>query len=154
MSLALSSSDKKILSALQRDASLNSRDLAEKLSMSQSTLWRRVNELEKSGLIKKRVALLDPDKLGVTICVFVNISLKNHTTQDREEFQNFVLTIPEIVECFSVTGTHDYTLIVKTHSMTRFETLLMHSILTHTSVASASSQVALRQHKYSTELPL
>jgi len=122
--------------------------------MSQSTLWRRVNELESAGAIKKRVALLDPDIVGLSVCVFLSINLVNHTAKVRAEFEAFVEQSPQIMECFSVTGGFDYMLIVRARSVLAFEAFLMDEVLGHKSVASASSQIALRQHKYSTELPL
>ncbi|NIA27089.1 MAG: winged helix-turn-helix transcriptional regulator, partial [Desulfobulbaceae bacterium] len=133
---------------------LTARELAECLGMSPSTLWRRINELEQVGAIEGRVALLNPEKVGLPVCVFVFINMVNHDKQTLAEFVRFVNDTASIMECFAVTGTHDYTLIVRASSVGAFEKILMEQILPHASVASASSQIALRQHKYSTALPL
>jgi Lrp/AsnC family leucine-responsive transcriptional regulator len=152
--LRLSDSDVAVLRAVQDDARATVRELADRLSMSPSTVSRRLAELEDVGAITRRVALLDPDKVGFPVCVFVAVNLVNHSSETRRQFESLVLKTPEVLECFSVTGTHDYTLIIRTHSVGEFERILMETILADDSVAQASSQIALRQHKYSTALPL
>jgi Lrp/AsnC family transcriptional regulator len=152
--ISLSDTDLAILRAIQRDASATVRELAEQLSMSPSTLWRKLNDLQQVGAIRKRVALLDADKVGVPVCVFVFINLVDHEKSTLRAFERFVNETPEIMECFSVTGAHDYTLIIRTKSVSAFELILMDHVLAHPAVAAASSQVALRQHKYATTLPI
>lgn len=152
--LQLSDSDLAVLRAVQEDASATVRDLADALGMSPSTVSRRMAELEQVGAIQRRVALLDPEKVGFPVCVFVAVNLVDHSPETRASFERLVHSTPEILECFSVTGTHDYTLILRTHSVGEFEHILMERILADDAVAQASSQIALRQHKYSTALPL
>ncbi len=153
-SLSLTELDRLILQALQRDATLSVRGLAEKLDQSQSTIWRRLTSLEKAGAIRARVALLDPARVGVPVCVFVQINLTGHGPEVRKSFESLVERTPEILDCYAVTGTFDYTLIVRCGSVEDFEELLMHRILNHDSVANASSQFALRQIKSETALPI
>lgn len=152
--LRLTESDRSVLRAIQDDADATVRELAERLGMSPSTVSRRITELEQVGAIRRRVALLDPDKVGFPVCVFVFINLVDHSKETRRQFEALVTGTAEVLECFSVTGTHDYTLIIRTHSVGEFEHLLMDKLLADDSVAQASSQIALRQHKYSTALPL
>ncbi len=154
MSPALTDLDRRILRQLQRDCTLSSREAAAMVGVSQSTYWRRTQELEQAGVITARVALLDPHRVGVAITVLVHVTLSGHGAQTREAFQRFVHDTPDIVECVSVTGEHDYTLLVRTVSVSSFEALLMGRILAHPSVASASSHIALRRHKYTTALPI
>ncbi|RED12299.1 Lrp/AsnC family transcriptional regulator [Pontivivens insulae] len=146
--------DRSILHALQRDATLSVRALAEQLGQAQSTIWRRLAALEKAELIRKRVALLDPAKLGIGVCVFVQINLRGHSADIRKAFEALVARTPEIMDCFAVTGSFDYTLIVRTGSVEDFEALLMHRILDHDSVANAASHFSLRHVKHETALPL
>lgn len=150
----LSEPDRAILNALQTDASISTRDLAERLGMSQSTLWRRINELETSGVIEKRVALVSPEAVGSEISAVVYVDLERYGEDARRAFETFIDTTPEIPQCYAVTGSHDYVLIVHTRSVSSFEALLMNQILAHPSVASATSQMTLRRVKYSTALPL
>ncbi len=152
--ITLTETDRAVLRAVQKDAGATVRDLAERLGMSPSTVSRRLSELEQVGAIQRRVALLDPDKVGFPVCVFVAVDLVDHAPETRASFERLVHGTPEILECFSVTGTHDYTLIIRTHSVGEFEQILMERILAEDAVAQASSQIALRQHKYSTALPL
>lgn len=154
MPLNLDPLDRDILAALQRDATLSARALAERLGQAQSTIWRRLNSLEQTGIIRARVALLDPTRAGVGVCVFVQINLTGHSPAIRAAFEALVMRTPEIMDCFAVTGGFDYSLIVRCGSVEDFETLLMHHILAHDSVANASSQFALRHIKAETALPL
>ncbi len=152
--LRLSETDRSVLRAIQKDAGATVRDIAEDLGLSPSTVSRRLTELEQVGAIQRRVALLDPEKVGFPVCVFVAVNLVDHSRETRISFERLVHGTPEILECFSVTGTHDYTLIIRAHSVGEFERILMEQILADDAVAQASSQIALRQHKYSTALPL
>ena len=152
--LRLSDADIKVLRAIQEDATASNREMADRVGMSPSTLWRRIHDLEAAGAIRERVALIDPDKVGFPVCVFVFVNLVDYHKSTLSRFERFVQATPEILECFAVTGTNDYTLIIRARSVGEFERLLMDRILTHESVASATSQFALRQHKYTTALPL
>ncbi len=152
--ITLSAQDISILNELQSGAAEGRTQLAEKLGMSPTTLWRRVNELKKSGVIRGDVTLLDPDQVGYPVCVFVFVNLKDYNRDTRHAFEAFIEDTPQIMECFSVTGAYDYTLIVRSRSVSDFETFLMEEVLSHPGVESASSQIALRQHKYTTAFPL
>ncbi|MEM6414002.1 MAG: Lrp/AsnC family transcriptional regulator [Pseudomonadota bacterium] len=152
--IKLTESDRSILRALQADAGVSTRDLADQLAMSQSTLWRRINDLEQSGVIEKRVAIVNPESIGAEVSVIIYVDLKVYDADARTAFETFVEMTPEILQCYAVTGAHDYVLIVHTTSVSSFEALLMNRILSHPSVASASSQITLRRLKHSTALPL
>ncbi len=153
-SVRLTDADRAVLRAVQRDADATVRELSEHLGMSPSTVSRRIADLEQVGAIQRRVALLDPEKVGFPVCVFVAVNLVNHSQETRRQFESLITRTPEVLECFSVTGTHDYTLIIRTQSVGEFEQILMEKILADDAVAQASSQIALRQHKYSTALPI
>lgn len=150
----LSKSDVAILRRLQRDWSEPRQEMADALGMSLSTLRRRIRELEAAGLITGAAALVDARRAGVSVCVFVSVDLVSHEPSVRKAFEEWVNQAPEVLECYSVTGQHDYTLIIRTMDVSDFERLLMDRILGHASVASAMSNIALREHKYTVELPL
>jgi DNA-binding Lrp family transcriptional regulator len=147
-------SDLKLLSELQADASTSHADLADRLAMSRSTCWRRIQELEQAGIIRKRVALLDAAKLGLRLLALVSVSMLEHTDTTRAAFEDYIHGLPEILEAYSTSGNWDYLLIVLMPDMEAFEAFLNHKILHHPSVRSSSSSFALRRVKYSTELPL
>ena len=152
--IILTETDIKVLKLVQSGDNLSRQDMAEQAGMSASTLWRRISELEQQGVIQRRTALLDPIKVGVPICVLVSVNLTDHEIKTRARFEDFVEITPEIMECFSVTGAFDYVMIVRTQSVSDFEHFLMEKILGNKSVATASSQISLRQLKFSTEIPL
>ena len=143
-----------ILRVIQANADLTLEQLAEKASVSHSTLWRRLKELEAEGVIRSRVTLLDPDAVGVRVCAFVYVNITSHSSKHRRGFERMVATTPEIMQCFSTTGPYDYILNIRVKDIAAYETLLMDTILAHASVASASSTIALREHKFTTALPL
>lgn len=143
-----------ILRVIQADATVTLEELARQLSMSQSTLWRRMKELEESGVIRNRVAVLRAEEVGLTISAFVSVNLTSQIKKNREAFERLVADTPEIMHCLAVTGAQDYVLFVRTRDMQDFESVLMDTILSHPTVLSAVSNISLREHKFTTILPL
>jgi Lrp/AsnC family transcriptional regulator len=150
----LSDSERRLLDAMQRDTTLSQVDLAELSGKSRTSVWRWVREVEEAGVIKKKVALLDPKELGLQIHVLLSVSIHQHTASNRKEFEDHVQTLPEVMECYSVSGDRDYALLVLSRNMEAYNQFLNTRILDHPSVHSASSSFALRRVKYTTALPL
>ena len=150
----LNRSDFKLLQALQDDMTVSQIDLAERSGLSRTSVWRRIRELEEAGLIEGKVALLSAQKLGFQIHVLVSVSMNKHSVRTRQDFEDHVLTLPEVTECFSVSGDRDYQLHVVARDMETYNDFLNTKILDHPSVHSASSSFALRRVKYTTALPL
>ncbi len=143
-----------ILRALQRDATLTMQDLGKEVGMSQASVWRRVQDLEKTGVISARVALVDPRAVGLKASVITNVTLRDHSPESRAEFERFVTDRPEIMECYSVSGAYDYILSVRVEDVEAYERFLMNHLLASPVVVSAASAFTLRQLKYTTALPL
>ena len=122
--------------------------------MSRTSCWRRIREFEDSGIIDKQVALLSPRKLGFQIHVFLAVAMVEHTDANRDSFEGHVQSLPEVTECYSVSGERDYLLQVIVSDMDAYNRFINTQILHHSAVRSASSTFALRRVKYSTELPL
>ncbi|MEL6680512.1 MAG: Lrp/AsnC family transcriptional regulator [Pseudomonadota bacterium] len=150
----LAEADRDILRHLQRDATLSLRDVADRVGMSQSTVWRRIEGLEAAGFITGRVTLVDPERAGLSVCVFVQVNLRDHQAETRRAFETLIHALPEAMDCYAVTGAFDYTVILRTASVAAFEDILMQRILGAECVANASSHLSLRQIKHSTALPL
>jgi len=150
----LSSGDCALLRALQEDLSISQIDLAERTGMSRSSVWRRIRELEDAGLIEGKVALLNSRQLGFQIHVLLSVSMNKHSVQTRQDFERHIQTLPEVIECFSVSGDRDYLLHIVARDMETYNDFLNTQILDHPSVHSASSSFALRRVKYTTALPL
>ena len=154
MTEKLTASDRRLLEALQEDAGRSQAELAELSGMSRTSCWRRLKEFEDSGLIVRRVALLDPRKAGFQIQVLLAVAMTEHTDANRQSFERHVQTLPEVTECFSVSGERDYVLQVVVADMEAYNAFLNDRILWHPAVRSASSTFVLRRVKYTTRLPL
>ena len=150
----LSPTDIRILGLLQSDASLTSAQIAERVNLSPSPCWRRINRLEKSGLIERRVALLDPEKLGLGLVVFARIRLSKNDENSLEQFEAQVRRFAEVVECYTVTGSADYFLKIITRDIRQYDRFLRRSLLQMPLVRDINSNVAVTCIKYTTELPL
>jgi len=152
--MKLSRSDRLLLDALQQDATRSQADLAEIAGLSRTSCWRRVREFEQCGLIRRQVALLDPKAAGFNIQVLLLVAMTEHTDENRQSFERHVSLLPEVLECFSVSGERDYLLQVVARDMESYNDFLNTRILRHAAVRSASSTFVLRRVKYSTALPL
>ena len=152
--MKLSRADRRLLAELQRDATRNQSELAEIAGMSRTSCWRRIRDFEEAGLIERQVVLLNPKKVGFTIEVLVLVAMTEHTEKNRESFERHVSILPEVMECFSVSGERDYLLQVVARDMDSYNDFLNAQILRHPAVQSASSTFVLRRVKYSTALPL
>ena len=108
--MKLTRADRRLLSELQRDATRNQTELAELAGMSRTSCWRRIRDFEEAGLIEREVVLLNPKKAGFTIEVLVLVAMTEHTEKNRESFERHVSILPEVMECFSVSGERDYLL--------------------------------------------
>ncbi|MDX2417920.1 MAG: Lrp/AsnC family transcriptional regulator [Xanthomonadales bacterium] len=149
----LSESDLKLLQVLQQNVSLSQIELAERSGLSRTSVWRRVRELEDAGVIESRVALLNPKALGLQIHVLLSVSMVEHSDRVRQSFETHVEALPEVMNCFSVSGERDYVLQIISRDMESYNDFLNTKVLHHSSVRSASSSFALRRVKYTTELP-
>ena len=100
--------DQKILALLQNDASLSNEQLAEQVHLSKNACWRRIKQLEASGVISKRVALLNPKAVDLALCVFVTVRVKEHSLAWLEQFERALENLPQITGAFRTTGEIDY----------------------------------------------
>ncbi len=146
--------DRRILGVLQQDASLSNAQVASQVGLSGSPCWRRIRRLERDGVIQGRVALLDGDKLGLSVVVFASVKLSGHGRQALPEFESAIREYPEVVECYTVTGEVDFILRIVTRSMHTYEDFLRHHLLQMPTVAEVHSTIALTQVKYTTALPV
>jgi Lrp/AsnC family transcriptional regulator len=113
--------DTKILMLLQEDASVSIAELAQKVNLSQTPCWKRVQRLEASGVIQKRVALVDPEKVGLGLTVFVSIETSDHSGQWLQRFAEFVSAMPEVMEFYRMAGDVDYMLRVAVPDMAAYD---------------------------------
>ncbi|KNG94262.1 Lrp/AsnC family transcriptional regulator [Pseudaestuariivita atlantica] len=150
----LSEPDRALLRQIQRDCTLPVKDLAEAVGMSPSTAWRRMQDFERQGLIRARVALLDAQALGLDVTMQVSVNIRSQTEEGRAAFERFVRVEDAVQRCLAVTGEQDYILLVRMRDVAAFERFLMERLLAHPSVASAHSQLVLREVKSGPALPV
>ena len=146
--------DVRILNVLQEDAQISNAELAQHIGISPSPCWRRVKKLEKEGVTKRRVTLLDPAIVGLPVSVFVRVSLERQIESALETFENAVLSRSEVMECYLMTGDSDYLLRVVVADLVAYERFMIDHLTRINGVASINSSFALKQVKYRTALPL
>jgi len=152
--ILLDAIDRRILTELQDDASLTNVELAERVGLSPSPCLARVRALETSGVIARRVALLDAAKLGSNISVFIQVTLEKQTAAALQAFERAILRIPEVMECYLMTGDADYLLRVVVPDTLALQHLIIDRLSGVAGVATIRSSFSLKQIKYKTALPL
>lgn len=150
----LDATDWKILGRLQDDARASNIELARAVNLTPSPCLNRVRTLEGSGIISRYVTLLDPLKLGLTVSVFIQVSLEKQMRNALDTFENSVLARQEVMECYLMTGDADYLLRVVVPDVQSLERFIVDYLARIPGVASIKSSFALKQVKYKTALPL
>lgn len=154
MPQGLDAIDARILKALQEDCSISTAELADRVGLSQSPCWRRIQRLREEGYIRAQVALLDAEKLGFTLHVFAQLKVSYLADNDREKFVRAVASIPEVVECYSVLGERDVLIKVIAPDIKWYQEFIFQTILKLPGVEDISSIVALSEMKHTTALPV
>ena len=151
---ALDRLDRRILEVIQQDARISNADLAARVGLSPSPCWRRVRALEASGVIRRYVTLASPEALGLPVNVFVSITLERQVEGNLERFERAVLTRPEVMEAYLMTGDFDYLLRVVVPDIQSYQRFVLEQLSRIEGVASIKSSFALKQVQYKTALPL
>lgn len=146
--------DRKILDALQDNARITNIELAQMVGLSPSPCLQRVRRLQNSGLISRYVTLLNPLALGLTVSVFIQVSLERQVERALESFEKAILSRPEVMECYLMTGDADYLLRVVVPDVPSLERFIVNYLSKISGIASIKSSFALKQVKYKTALPL
>lgn len=146
--------DWRILGRLQDDARLTNVELARAVHLSPSPCLARVRQLEKSGLIKRYVTLLDALALGLTVSVFIQVRLERQVESALETFEREIAARPEVMECYLMTGDSDYLLRVLVADVQALERFIVDFLARIPGVGNIKSSFALKQVKYKTALPL
>ncbi|WP_374567761.1 Lrp/AsnC family transcriptional regulator [Ideonella sp.] len=152
--IELDRTTRRLIDTLQRKGRQSAQQLAEAVGMSATPVWRRLKELEQSGVIRREVVLMDREKLGLAICAWAYVSLVRHTDGAVEDFERLVASSPEIMECASITGEADYVVKVVVPDMKAYDRFLQERLFKLKGVASIRTNVVLREVKYETALPL
>lgn len=146
--------DRRIVSELQRDATLTSAELARRVGTSAATCWRRLQALEAAGILGPAVRLVAPRALGQTMEAWCNVRLRAQDERSRAAFLRAVEAEPAILEAYAMSGDWDYLLHVVARDMEDFEGLLMRRVLGHEAVGGTSTQFVIRRLKHTTAIPV
>jgi len=143
-----------ILNSLQENARITNADLARSVNLSPTPCFNRVRALEKLGLFKQQVTLLDPEPLGLSINVFIQVSLEKQVEHALRRFEQAISEQPEVMECYLMSGDADYLLRVVMPDMRALERFIIERLTTIPGVSNIRSSFALKQVRYKTALPL
>jgi len=150
----LDATDLAILRLIQADASLSLGDIAKEVGLTQTPCWKRIRRMEEAGIITGRVTLVNAEKLGLGISVFVAIETGDHSAAWIESFAKTVADMPEIVECWRLGGDVDYLLRVVVSDMTAFDGFYRKLTARVTSLRKVTSRFAMECVKSTTALPI
>lgn len=146
--------DISLLSALQRDAQATHQELSEHIHLSASQVSRRIARLQSSGMIRRTVALLDPARLGLGVRAITYVTLTRHSGDEGMAFERDIATVPEVLDCYSVTGESDYILQIVAASLADLSDSVLRRLTRLQGVGSIRSNIVLQCIKSTTELPL
>lgn len=145
--------DKLMLAALQLDSSISQRELAEKVGLSQNACWRRLQVLNRAGVITGSTVRVDREKLGMGLVVFVMLRTRHHSESWLKSFRNHVSTIPEVVDFFRIGGDYDYMLKVVTEDMASYDRVYKR-LISKVELDSVTSYFAMETIEEQRPLPL
>ena len=145
--------DRKILRLLQEDSTLAVADLAKKVGLSTTPCWRRIQKMEEDGVIRRRVALLDPVKVNTKVTVFVSIRTNSHSIEWLKRFSEVIGEFPEVVEFYRMSGDVDYLLRVVVPDIAAYDKVYKR-LIADTQLFDVSSSFAMEELKFTTALPL
>ena len=146
--------DRQILDALQSDACISNLELAEKICLSPSPCSRRVKILEEEGYIRSRVTLLNPEKIGLSVSVFIQVTLNHQAKNNLLDFERVVSEWPEVMECYLMTGDFDYLIRVVVPDLTLYQQFLDIRLTPLEGIDNIRSSFSLKRVRYKTNMPL
>ena len=151
--VTMDETDRRILTALQRDAGQSLESLGEVVSLSRNACWRRVRVLEEAGVIKGRVVLLDPKKLGLNLTVFMLIRTNAHAPDWLDTFSKATRDLPQVLGVYRMTGDLDYLIRAKVADMADYDRLYQR-LIRKVPLSDVSASFVMEEIKETTELPL
>ena len=152
--IVLDRTDRRILEQLQTDGRLSNQELAERVLLSPSPCLRRVRALERSGVIQRYAALLDPLRVGLELLAYVSVKLEKRGKMPVDQFTRAVQSWPEVITCFSMTGDMDYLMRVQVEDLAHYSRFIMDKLLKQPGVIDIRSNFVLERVKETTALPL
>lgn len=146
--------ERRILRELQRDASLTTAELAARVGLSASPCWRRVERMERDGIIRRRVAVVDRRKVGLKAHIFAQVRLNAHGRAHLDEFSDAIRGFPEVLDAYVLMGNTDFMLRIVARDIDAYERFFFDRLSKLAGIQEITSTVALSEIKSSTELPI
>ena len=150
----LNATDVRILDELQKNANLTTQEIADRVNMSQSPCWRRINRLEEQGYIDRKVSLLNREKLGMEVVVFATVNLTTQGRGNLEVFEKAVRVLDEVLECYTMAGAWDYMLKIVAQDIRHYERFVREKLTLLPHIGEIHSHIAVTEIKNSTVLPI
>jgi Lrp/AsnC family transcriptional regulator len=150
----LDQTDRRILSLMQTEAGINATEIGERIGLSQSACWRRIQRLRDEGVIKDQPAILDREKVGLTTMVFAHVKLTSHGRGNLTEFADAVRRYPEVLDCYVVLGNVDFLLRIVAEDIKDYERFMYDKLSQLPGVQEVNSSIALSEIKHTTVLPI
>lgn len=151
-SINLDDTDKKLLSLLQKNAKMTTKQLAHHLNLSTTPVFERIKRLERTGVIEKYAAIINKEKIGKELVVFCNVSLKQHAHDVIREFESEIKKLPEVIECHHIAGMFDYTLKIITQNMKTYHHFIYNKLASVNNIGNVQSSFVMQEIKSGTEL--
>lgn len=152
--MRITDADRRILSILQQDSSLSMAELAERVGLSPSPCWRRVQRLKEEGVIRAEVALVDRSKVGLQTQIFAQVKLSAQGSQNLDAFTAAIRRFPEVLECWVLMGPVDFLLRIVAPNVESYERFFFERLSRVPGVQEITSTVALSEIKATTALPI
>ena len=146
--------DRKILNLLQREAGINASAIGERIGLSQSACWRRIQRLREEGVISDHPVILDREKVGLTTMVFAHVKLTSHGRSNLSAFAEAVKKFPEVMDCYVVLGNVDFMLRIVTEDIKAYEQFFFEKLSQLPGIQEVTSSMVLSDIKHSTALPI
>lgn len=150
----LDKTDRKLLALLQRDCTLSLQALADAVNLTTTPCWKRLKKLEDDGIIRGRVALLDGEKLGLSLTAFMLIKTQQHSRQWYQEFVGVVQSLPEVMAFYRMAGEYDYLLRIQVADMKQYDAFYKRLVNGVSGLIDVTSSFAMEEIKYTTALPV
>ncbi|MEJ6617433.1 MAG: Lrp/AsnC family transcriptional regulator [Crocinitomicaceae bacterium] len=146
--------DRKILEILQEDSMKTAKEMASKLSLTSTPIYERIKKLQSVGIIKKYVALLDADLLDKNLVVFMNITIKDHQAEKRNDFVKKMEALEAVREFYHTSGNFDFLVKVRFSTIKEYRDFLLNDVAQFRNIGNIDSQIVLEEIKYSTRIVL
>ena len=146
--------NRQILNELQENSSITNSELALKLDIPATTVFDRVKKLEQNGIISKRVAIVNPDHIGKETIAFVSLSLNGHSAKNVQKFWKAIKTLPEVLECYHISGDYDFILKVMVDNIQVYESFLLEKLTAIENIGKIKTSFVMSTIKYQTKIPV